>query len=228
MKNAEKMNKVAGANEKVLPGNVISLAEEKNLPVRGVAAAALAKDQKSEIINLDLVAGPAADPAAPTAGTLATSSVINLPARALDRTHDMVALQVTRLQDAGLDSLHVVIKPGAGTQLSLELRQHGDTVDAQAVLQRGDFNYLNQHWPELQQRLEQRGVKLAPLAGQENATAGNGQNGFQQPSQQQSAESDPLFASAFAEFALAGAARTSGSSAATTATTTPRGWETWA
>ena len=66
----------------------------------------------------------------------------------------------------------------------------------------GPQQALNQHWPELQQRLEQRGIRLAPLAGQENAAASGGNNGFQQPPQPQAAESDPLFTGAFAQLAL--------------------------
>jgi hypothetical protein len=111
-------------------------------------------------------------------------------------------------------------------QLSLELRQHGGVIDAQAVLQRGDFGPLSQHWPELQQRLEERGVRLAPLAGGGHSPTDCGTNGFQQP-HREFAGQDSLEASAFAEFALASAAIQS-----TTPTTgvaaVQRGWETWA
>ena len=80
-----------------------------------------------------------------------------------------------RVNDVGTDSLQVVIKPGAGTQLSLELRQHGGGVEVQAALQQGDFKHLSQHWPELQQRLEQRGIRLAPLT--DDGTLANGGSG---------------------------------------------------
>jgi hypothetical protein len=137
----------------------------------------------------------------------------------------MIAMQTVRLVDAKLDSLQVVIKPGAGLQLSLELRQHGDVIDVRAVLQRGDFGPLNQHWPELQQRLEQRGVQLAPLANDVNAAANFG-GGFQS-SPHEFNPPDPLEASAFAEFALAGPAAQSSIPARATAVIHP-GWQTWA
>jgi hypothetical protein len=106
----------------------------------------------------------------------------------LERVQDMIVLHADRLSESGNASLQVVIKPGAGTQLSLELRQRGDGVEAQAVLQRGDFNHLNQQWPALQQQLEQRGIRLAPLIADGNFASG-GENNFQH-NQNQSAEPD--------------------------------------
>ncbi len=224
MKNTEKTNKIAGSSQKNLPSNVISLASENKLPGASLASASARNSQPATAIGVGPIAASTATAALDqTSGNLATSSIIDLRSRAVERMHDMVALQATRLQDSSLDSLQVVIKPGAGMQLSLSLQQHRDGIDAQAVLQRGDLNYLSQHWPELQQRLEQRGVRLAPLTGQENTANGNGQSGYQQP-QPQPAEQDPLLASAFAEFALAGPASSSAASSAGT----PRVWETWA
>lgn len=224
MKKTEKVNKVAGSAEKVLPDNAVSRTRENNLPTADNVARTSPRNGQAEIIiGPSLKESPA--PVA-SAGTAAASPVVNLGSRALDRTHDMVALQATRLVDAKLDSLHVVIKPGAGTQLSLELRQRDDGVEAQAVLQRGDFAQLNQHWPELQQRLEQRGIRLAPLGGGEDFNFSNNQQDFQQ-SQRESTGPDPLVASAFAEFALAGPA-VSRSTAAATPGLAGRGWESWA
>ena len=42
--------------------------------------------------------------------------------RALDRTHDMVALHALRLVESKADVLSVMIKPAVGMELSLELR----------------------------------------------------------------------------------------------------------
>jgi hypothetical protein len=81
-------------------------------------------------------------------------------------------VSATRLSDSGNNSMQVVIKPDAGTQLSLELRQQSGNVEVQATLQQGDFNHLNQQWPDLQQRLEERGIRLSPLTD-EGATGGS-------------------------------------------------------
>jgi hypothetical protein len=53
-------------------------------------------------------------------------------------------------------------------------------------LQQGDFHQLNQQWPDLQHRLGQRGIQLAPLT--DDPAAANGHGGaagsFQQHQQQ--------------------------------------------
>lgn len=130
-------------------------------------------------------------------------------------------MNAVRLSDSGNSSMQVVIKPDAGTELSLELRQRGGGgVEVQAVLQQGDFNHLSQQWPELQQRLEQRGVRLAPLSD-EGAAANNGgsQETFQQK-QNQTAGMVP-------EIALADAP-TGMLAPAAAQSPAHRGWETWA
>jgi hypothetical protein len=109
----------------------------------------------------------------------------------VQRTQELVSLQVRRLHESGSDEVHVVIKPDAGLQLSLHLRQRGGEVEVQAVLDRGNFGLLNRHWPELQQQLELRGVRVAPLANAEQSFGG-GSEGFRQPttSHGQHAEDD--------------------------------------
>jgi len=228
MKNTDKLNKVAGSTEKtekVLPGNADSEDSVHNLPTAELLARISPRNGSATI-----TIGPSTkvpDPViASSAADISAASVVDLGSRSLERTHDMVAMQAVRLVDSKLDSLSVVIKPGAGTQLSLELRQHGDTIDAQVTLQRGDFGHLSQHWPELQQRLEQRGVRLAPLTGSENSSTDGGAGGFQQ-SQHESTNPDPLATGAFAEFALAKSAVHS-TTTLTAFTTGQRGWESWA
>jgi hypothetical protein len=228
MNTTEKTNKLAGLTgktEKVLPGDGSLAVLGNNLPGTDPAAR-VAHFNESSLALGGLPANGADSVAVSGSNGAAPVALVDLNLRALERTHDMVALHALRLVDSKEDSLNVVIKPGAGLQMSLEMRQRGDSIDIRAVVQRGDFANLNQHWPELQQRLEQRGIRLAPLAGGENSSAGAGTNGFQQP-QREFGGTDPLAASAFAAFALAGPAMSS-----TTAEPTPailaHGWETWA
>jgi hypothetical protein len=229
MENNEKLNKVAGltgVTEKVLPDDADLTVSGNNLPVTDGSSARVSLHHESEAVILGLSTRGTESVTASVSDSIPVSSVVDLRARAIERTHDMIALQGLRLVDAKLDSLQVVIKPGAGMQLSLELRQHGGVIDAQAVLQRGDFGPLSQHWPELQQRLGQHGVHLAPLSNGENANTNFGSNGFQSP-QHEFNNPDPLEASAFAEFALAGPAAQS-PTPALAATVSHHGWETWA
>jgi len=173
-----------------------------------------------------------AAPANPVRGTgpaddaVVVANISDVRSQSLDRTHDLVMLHALRLAGADSDSLQVVIKPDAGTQLSLELRQRGGGIEAQAVLQSGDFEKLKQHWPELQQRLEQRGIKLAPLASTENQTSWSGSQGFKQPPDQP-AERESFLTGAFAGFVPAGAMTNLPVAPAGQAAPS-RGWQTWA
>jgi len=156
----------------------------------------------------------------------AVSNLSYIRSQALDHTHDLVIQHALRLTDSKTDSLQVVLKPDAGTQLSLELRQRGNGIEAQAILQQGDFEHLKQHWPELQQRLEQRGIKLAPLSNDGNFTAGSGSQGFKNQ-QNQPAELEPILTGAFAGFAPAGPMTILPDEPAIQ-TASSRGWQKWA
>jgi hypothetical protein len=156
---------------------------------------------------------------------VAVAPTNNIDMRVLERTHDIVALHAMRLAETSSDSLHVVVKPGAGIQLSLELRQSAGGIEVHASLHKGDFEHLSQYWPELQQHLEGRGVRVGALTTSENFSSSSHQQ-FQQ-SKQQSSQQDPMYAGAFAEFALAGS-MTEAPAARAARATAYRGWETWA
>lgn len=226
MKKAEHAAKVAGTPEQTLPGvTVVSTLQSTAQPRPATRTAARVESSDAPVTaNLS---GTDRAPRAPetVAGSpISESSQTELRTRALDRTHDIVAVHGLRLKETNAGSLHVVIKPGAGLQLSLQLQQTADGIQAQAVLQQGDFAQVNQHWAELQQRLEERGIKLAPL-GQDGAAMNNpGGENFRRPSQQ-SAEPGALAAGAFAEFASTTA--TTGRPAPAPAVAS-RGWEGWA
>jgi hypothetical protein len=214
-------NNVAGPAEQVLPGKDTPAISGKGPAAHGTmvmpfSSVAVTSDAAAN----SLITGQTVSATGSSDGPLITSNIIDLPARALERTHDMIALHGLRLLEIKSDSLQLVIKPGAGIQLSLELRQRGDGIEAQAILQQGDFNQLNEHWAELQQRLEQRGIRLAPLTGDENVAPFGGNDQFQQQQQQRpSREQDPLAAGAFAEFAMIAPPASAASQ---------RGWQTWA
>lgn len=231
MKNAEQTNKVAGlagSGEKVLPGNAVSVLHAAVLPGRGSSIPVSARVQPLEMNSATAPAAPdntvRSSVSADEAAVISNSSDIR--SQTLDRTQDLMTLHASRLVDAKTDSLQVVIKPDAGTQLSLELRQRGGGIEAQAVLQKGDFENLKQHWPELQQRLEQRGIKLAPLTNDGDSASWSGSQGFkQQPDQ--SAERESFPAGAFAGFVPAGAMSHLPAEPAISAASS-RGWQTWA
>lgn len=226
MKHADTTAQNAGTPEQTLPGvTVIASAAQAAAHPKPVAKA-VARAESSDSPIVANVSGADRSPSTSetsSSSQISASSQTEMRARALDRTHDIVALQGLRMKETNAGSLHVVIKPGAGLQLSLQLKQTGDSIEAQAILQQGDFKQLNQHWAELQQRLEERGIKLAPL-GQDGSAMNTGGENFQRPSHQ-SAEQNSLSVGAFAEFASAGV---SGSKSTPTPAVSSRGWEGWA
>ena len=177
MKKAETTNQAAGPTEKVLPGQNVSAARVSNL-LRAGSASASSNDQPTatNIISLSSVMDRNAN-AAGNPDAVAVANLSDIQARAMERTHDMVTNNALRLVSTQSDTMQVVLKPGAGTELSLELRQRGGIIEAQAVLQHGDYQNLSQHWPDLQQRLEQKGIRLAALASDENSLPFNGNEG---------------------------------------------------
>ncbi len=217
MNQAEKMNKIAGQTEKVLPGNVVSISSGASSQLFSSRAAEFSA---ANTANLSVSASSSLDAVAALPVDSTIVPISSAPdTRLLERTQDMVTMNAMRLTDSGNNSMQVVIKPDAGTQLSLELRQHNGGVEVQAVLQQGDFNHLNQQWPDLQHRLDQRGIRLAPL--DDNATYANngGSETFQQKQNQtNNTVQEPAFTGVpIGLFAPE-----------PTKTSTHRGWETWA
>jgi len=227
MKKAEKTPKVAGSAEQDLPGITALGGEETPKGQKLSTKEAVHDSEKLETAAVEMplrILTPSESPT-PTVTAAAPASSPTLDPRVLERTHDIVALHAMRVGEYTADSLHVVVKPGAGIQLSLELRQSARGIEVRASLHKGDFEQLNQHWPDLQQRLEARGVRLASLTTSENFSSTSHQQ-FQQ-SKQQFPNQDPLYAGAFAEFALAGSMNEAPAARAARATAY-RGWETWA
>ena len=181
MKMATKKTDFSGAKQK-LPG-VAAVATGENLPGRSERDAVPA----TIIIRVD-PALPSGDGISTNAGAAKailpeTVNSIHFPPAVpqyVERTREMISLQVMHVQETGADEMRVVIKPDAGLQLSLHLQQRDGGVEVQAVLDRGNFGLLNRHWPELQQQLELRGVRVAPLANAEQSFGG-GSEGFRQP-----------------------------------------------
>jgi hypothetical protein len=224
MKKVDKTQKVAGQIEQDLPGITATGGEELPKGQKLSTKDAL-HGEKLETSAMELPVRILNDSSAPTVTAAEAAPSSPIDARILERTHDIVALHAMRINESPSGSLHVVVKPGDGIQLSLELRQSARGIEVSASLNKGDFDQLKQHWPELQQRLEARGVRVGTLTTAENFTNGSNQQ-FQQ-SKQQSTSQDPLYAGAFAEFALAGS-MTEESAARAARATAYRGWETWA
>ena len=80
-------------------------------------------------------------------------------ARLFHNIIDEVAI-VRRLQP---DSLAVVVKPDSKTEIFVRLELKDGRLEASARCDRGDFQLLNSHWPDLRRCLQQQGVRLQDL-----------------------------------------------------------------
>ncbi len=219
-----------------LPGATMFLAEKptktaelagKFLPTTGIQSAGKSTSSPSQSeLGMNGQTGWAA-----TSGlsqpihieTAATSTSINQSGSAtgnIEKTYDMVATNALRLASSGNDSMTIVIKPAADIQISLQLRQDGGGIAAQASLQQGDYHHLSQNWPDLQERLEQRGIQMAPLADQAGGFTGGGGG---QPRQSPEGEMASL-----RQTATANAAPAVRGGAQRAAAKTGTGWEFWA
>ncbi len=94
------------------------------------------------------------------------------------RTAEQVLQNLTRevaqFKRFNSESMAVVLKPDANTEIFLHLVTTNGRVEIQARFERGDFTALNGQWAQLQQALSQQGVRLSSL-----------QEGFNQPPAQQ-------------------------------------------
>lgn len=196
MKTATKKTNFSGAEQKLPacgPGSgATAPAAGENLPAAAKRAdAGSVRSQRhfapaSTVVRVESATPASAGISSQTDATRTVSPEIfglprSVPANPayVERTREMISLQAVQLQTADTDEMRVVIKPDAGLQLSLNLHQRGDRVEVLAVLDRGNFDLLNQHWPELQQQLESRGVRVAPLANADSFLGG-GSAGFRQ------------------------------------------------
>ena len=181
MKMALKKTKYSSVEQK-LPGSAaVATGEKLPVPQLRILAREHAGDRSELVLpgSVAILAGDnAAKPFVPEIMDLPRITPNSPPY--VQRTQEMISLQVMRLHETGADVMRVVIKPDAGLQLSLQLQQRDGGVEVQAVLERGNFGLLNRHWPDLQQQLESRGVRVAPLANADTSIGG-GSEGFRQP-----------------------------------------------
>jgi hypothetical protein len=104
------------------------------------------------------------------------------------KTSEQLVLSLTRevmqFKNFKSDSMAVVLKPDKNTEIFLHLAMRNGAVEVQARFDRGDFSSVNSQWAQLQQTMQQQGVKLSSLQEsleqQQNPTGdpswGHGQN----------------------------------------------------
>jgi hypothetical protein len=222
MKKSDNPPQIAVRHEQKLPGN------NPTGFGRSVRAGGERQSQASSGLGqVDVLAsttvtsnGPAVAANSPVAAPSGTGHGTEAQLQQLERTHDLVALHAIRFRASGTDTMRVVVEPGQGIRLTIEMKRQDGEIAAQALLQGGDFDYLSSHWAELQQRLEPQGVHLSALENSVQSTADK--NTSDHPKRRGGQDSgkslnDFVFGGAMTESPVKGLRRK-----------THRGWETWA
>ena len=172
MKKAVKTDKNADLSQQNLPSaSHVSAANEAVLLDKKLPGHAIHVERTDSNIFTASVSNPPGSSVESTKTTMAATAITGTHNRVLEQAQELVSVQAERLRETGSDSLSVVVKPGDGTQISLQLQMREGVVSAQASLHRGDFELLSRHWPELQQRLQAQGIQLSSLQRQETSTS---------------------------------------------------------
>ena len=219
MKKAVKTDKNAELNQQSLPGDSsFDTANEKLLSDKKQTSAPI-RLERTDATTLSPSSSSGPEPSVEAPKTTTSPVAIESPHnRLLEQTQELVSAQASRLRETGSDSLSVMLKPGDGTQISLELQIREGTVSAQASLHRGDFELLSRHWPALQQRLEAQGIQLSSL---QRLDTGTSSHSHQPRHQSHSREQGSTEISRAGSMTEPPGKRTRNSH-------THRGWETWA
>jgi len=115
-----------------------------------------------------LVSGAEWPSAAPWNAVNNVSSGVATPASvdaagAVERISKMMNREATLFRQHTSDSMSVVLRPDANTELFLHLNRRNGQIEASVRCERGDFHQLNALWSQLQESLAQQKVRLNPL-----------------------------------------------------------------
>lgn len=156
----------------------------------------------------------------------------------VERISSLIARESALVKKHGSDSMAVVLRPDAETELFVHLSQRDGQIEATVRCERGDAHQLGALWSQLQDSLAAQKVRLAPLqetsGGNSNfnqspngSAMSGGQNGAREEARPQKQSMDDWPAPAVPAPAAPHVRGTGGSRRRRITTSRP-GWETWA
>lgn len=92
-------------------------------------------------------------------GTLTASTA----AEQAGKLNDLLVGHVLHVKRASLDSVAVVVRPDANTELLLDIRQRSGQVEVYVRCEQGNAAALRGDWDRLERSLAAQGARLAPL-----------------------------------------------------------------
>jgi hypothetical protein len=173
MNDVDKMNKIAGQDQKELSGARLAREEMPTEPSNVVTRSyhPMARAEITEF-NDELPSGLSAN-SAPLPGK--TDDVI-LPNKVspapdverLQRLSDSMASSVMELKLKGANSMDVTLRPEPGLEVRLHLQWKDGQAQAQVLPGNESNTWLQQNWSHLQSAMSARGIQLSPLQVQNN------------------------------------------------------------
>ena len=161
--------------------------------------------------------------------------------RSIERITGLVVREAALVKQHSSDSMSVVLRPDAETELLVHFTQRNGQIEASIRCERGDSQHLGALWAQLQESLAQQKVRLAPLQESSfsqpdfNSASGADRNGGGPGSDRQPPRQSLDEWPAPASPGASGAATTStahvrggGGSRHRRISTSRPGWETWA
>ena len=155
----------------------------------------------------------------------------------VERISTLLLREASLVKKHGSDSMAVVLRPDAETELFVHLSQRDGQVEASVRCERGDAQQLGALWSQLQESLAGQKVRLAPLETSSSAQSnfnppphsqsGGGQNGTRQETRPENQSMDEWPAPPASQPAAPHVRGAGGTRGRRTTTSRP-GWETWA
>lgn len=155
----------------------------------------------------------------------------------VERISSLMLRESALVKKHGSDSMAVVLRPDAETELFVHLSQRNGQIEATVRCERGDVQHLGALWSQLQESLALHKVRLAPLeetpSGHSNfnqqpgSRMSGGQNGTREETRPEKQSMDERPAPAASRTPAPHVRGADGSRSRRITTSSP-GWETWA
>lgn len=163
-----------------------SLGEEQNFPSDGYdgvdSEQSLPASESSDPADTTMVQALNAQESSSSLEEIVEKVEASGMSELLERTERLISVASAQVRQTDASSVSLTLKPEAGVELSLQLRLRNGSVEAQAQVSAGEFTALQSEWPQLQERLAQQGIHLAPLEQSQNsANPGNAGHRWKPP-----------------------------------------------
>lgn len=154
----------ADGGEQNLPKPQIALVESAGIPPATLSAAPTGTLAAPPVVETPSQLLADWNRIQQSGSTAQATPPVSIPGNAqADRIAHLVATEAALMVSHRADSLAVVIRPDAQTELFLQLRQHNGQIEAFVRCERGDITSLGAGWGELQERLARQDIRLSPL-----------------------------------------------------------------